>query len=128
MSLPSPPHPLLEEILRTVARRYRLPPMTVTSADIKNVNPATTLPIVIEQARQAVADGQAPDPALKRRFIEALAHMIRDAMRAAVNVIAHPARRQRLPKILNLFGINCWSRPDGAPCCVSTRRCAKCVS
>ncbi len=42
----------------------------------------SALAIVIERAQEAVVRGEAPDAELKRRFIAALAQMIRDAMRA----------------------------------------------
>jgi hypothetical protein len=78
--LPSPP--LLDETLRAVARRYRLPAIAAASPLMQEASPATTLAIAIEQARGAMAHGEVPGAALKRLFIEALAHMIREAMRA----------------------------------------------
>ena len=133
MSLPPSPS-LLDQTLRAVARRYRLPPLSAASVLSGQASPATILAIAIEQARAAVARGETPDAALKRRFIDALARMIREAMRAqagdpafqamvlrhraplvreyaslsahagrdrrqvhaAVNAIAHPAKRQRI--------------------------------
>lgn len=73
-----PSSALLEEILRTVARRYRLPAM---AAQVNEANPATALAMAIEKARQARSANEVPDPALKHGFIEALAQMIREAMR-----------------------------------------------
>ncbi|SHI31041.1 3-deoxy-D-arabino-heptulosonate 7-phosphate synthase [Pollutimonas bauzanensis] len=81
MSMPLSPS-LLDETLRVVARRYRLPAMAAISAQMREASPAAALAIVIEQARGAVARGEAPDAALKRLFIDALARMIHDAMRA----------------------------------------------
>src|SRR3546814_16111503 len=52
----------------------------VCSSDLQETDPATELAIVIEQARAAAAGEVAPDAALKRRFIQALARMICDAM------------------------------------------------
>ncbi|UYO92140.1 3-deoxy-D-arabino-heptulosonate 7-phosphate synthase [Pollutimonas sp. M17] len=77
MSLPLSPS-LLEETLRTVARRYRLPPM---AAAVRETSPATALAMAIEKAREARSAGEAPDPALMHCFIEALGQMIREAMR-----------------------------------------------
>ena len=80
MSSPSLP-PLLDETLRSVARRYRLPPLTAPSGAGLRGDPASALALAIEQAREALASGSVPDPQVKRHFIEALARMIRDAMR-----------------------------------------------
>src|SRR5690606_36492761 len=77
MSLPLSPF-LLEETLRTVARRYRLPPM---AAEVRETSPATALAMAIEKAREARSADEAPDPALMHCFIEALEQMIREAMR-----------------------------------------------
>lgn len=71
---------LLDEVLRTVARRYRLPPLDRASSPADAANPAATLAIVIEEARRMRSDGQAPGIELQQRFIDALARMIRDAM------------------------------------------------
>jgi hypothetical protein len=134
MPLPSPP-PLLDRTLRAAARRYRLPRIGHAPAGALQTAPATALAMAIEQAREAAARGVAPDPAVKRLFTEALAHMIRAAVReksgdpvfqamvlrhrlvqvreyaslsaharrdgrlvrAAVNAIAHPGKRRRIP-------------------------------
>ena len=71
---------LLDEILHTVERRYRLPPLDSTLSPADAANPAATLAIVIEEARRMRSDGRTPDAALRQRFIDALARMIRDAM------------------------------------------------
>ncbi|MCA8105439.1 3-deoxy-D-arabino-heptulosonate 7-phosphate synthase [Burkholderia semiarida] len=71
---------LLDATLRTVARRYRLPPLDRASALTDATNPATALAIVIEEARSMRADGHAPGADLRQRFIDALGRMIRDAM------------------------------------------------
>lgn len=72
--------PLLEELLRSVARRYRLPAAPSTLPRVAEAGAATTLAIVIEHAREAVVRGVAPDPALRRGFIRALARLIQEAM------------------------------------------------
>lgn len=77
-----PSHPFLDETLRIVPRRYRLPVLCAGSEPHHKANPATTLAVVIEQARSAIDHGETPDPALKGRFNEALAQMIREAMRS----------------------------------------------
>lgn len=82
MSELPPPPPLLIEILRIVARRYRVPAIAAASLQTRQGSPATMLAIAIEQARCAVAGGNAPDAALKHLFTEALARMIHEAMGA----------------------------------------------
>lgn len=77
---PTPLPALLDEVLRTVDRRYRLPPLVRASSLTDAANPATVIAIVIEEARRMQAGGRPPDPALQRRFIDALARMIGDAM------------------------------------------------
>ncbi|MEM5275991.1 3-deoxy-D-arabino-heptulosonate 7-phosphate synthase [Cupriavidus taiwanensis] len=79
---PLPPHPLLDATLRAVPRRYRLPDLDDACARARDASPATTLALVIEQARVALARGETPDAELKDRFTGALARMVREAMRA----------------------------------------------
>jgi hypothetical protein len=82
MSLPLPPPPaLLDDTLRAVARRYRLPAIAAVSERIHEAHPATALAVTIEQARLALANGEVPGAALKHLFIESLARMVRDAIR-----------------------------------------------
>lgn len=73
--------PLLDETLSTVVRRYRLPALSAICPPAPRATPATTLAAVIEALREAMSGSLVPDMALKRRFCEALAQMIRDAMR-----------------------------------------------
>ena len=73
---------LLDDTLNRVVRRYRLPADACKFPPTPDASPAEALAIVIERAREAVVRGEAPDAELKRRFIAALAQMIRDAMRA----------------------------------------------
>ncbi|KVL28472.1 3-deoxy-D-arabino-heptulosonate 7-phosphate synthase [Burkholderia territorii] len=77
---PTPLPALLDEVLRTVDRRYRLPPFVRASSLTDAASPATVIAIVIEEARRMQADGLTPAPALQRRFIDALARMIGDAI------------------------------------------------
>lgn len=79
---PLPPHLLLDATLRAVPRRYRLPELGGGCGTALDASPATTLALVIEQARAALALGETPDAALKDRFTAALARMVREAMRA----------------------------------------------
>lgn len=77
-----PPSPLLDETLRIIARRYALPAMVTVSLQSQKSSPATALAIAIEKARWTVVRGEVPDETLKQLFIEALAHMIQEAMHA----------------------------------------------
>ncbi|NSX13695.1 3-deoxy-D-arabino-heptulosonate 7-phosphate synthase [Cupriavidus taiwanensis] len=77
-----PQHSLLDATLRTVPRRYRLPELCNDSAPAADASPATTLALVIEQARALLQRGEMPDAALKDRFTGTLARMVREAMRA----------------------------------------------
>lgn len=96
--MPLPPRPaLLDETLRIVARRYRVPatpeaptrPQAPQQAEApgearpasRNGHGATTLAIAIDEARQALARGQTPGPTVRQAFIAALARLIEDAMR-----------------------------------------------
>jgi len=100
MDRPSAPA-FLDEILRTVRRRYRLPP----SSDLgvpPQAGTAAALALAVEHARAALSLGQAPGAVPKRRFLEALARMIRDAMRPGhgdpafqAMVLRHRASRVR---------------------------------
>lgn len=72
---------LLDQILRSVPRRYRLPPLPDVASPESIANTATALAIAIEQARIALAGGKKPDPLAKRHFVDALARLIDAAMR-----------------------------------------------
>ena len=74
--------PLLDDVLRSVERRYRLPSAPHFSRQALESNPATVLAIAIEEARAATADGEMPSRTTKRHFLESLSRIIRDAMRA----------------------------------------------
>lgn len=71
---------LLREILRVVARRYRLPALAALSDGSSIPLPATALAIVIEQARCAISRGEAPTVSMKQAFIEGLARLIEEAL------------------------------------------------
>ncbi len=78
MPLP-PPHALLGATLRRAARRYRVP--AISRIPVDDAMPATALAVAIEQARLSLVAGTAPPPALKQAFLDALARLIRDALR-----------------------------------------------
>lgn len=98
--MPQPSMPfLLDQTLRAVARRYRLP--AIPAAGGPQSDPATALAIAIEQARKDVAGGVMPDAASKRFFVEALARLIHDAMRAERGdpVFQAMVLRHRAPRV-----------------------------
>ncbi|WP_395894922.1 3-deoxy-D-arabino-heptulosonate 7-phosphate synthase [Cupriavidus cauae] len=102
MSLPLPPPPaLLDDTLRTVARRYRLPAIGAVSERIHEASPATALAVTIEQARLALANGEIPGAALKHLFVESLARMVREAIRPDAGDPAFQAMvlRHRVPQV-----------------------------
>lgn len=74
---------MLDALLKDVVRRYRLPADARPLPGARTANPSTSLALVIEQARQTIADGGAPDAKLAGAFTEALAGLIREAMRPA---------------------------------------------
>src|SRR5690606_17079592 len=74
---------LLQEMLRTVRRRYRVPELPMRFEKTPHENASTTLAIVIEQVRVALAAGENPDERLKQRFLDALDRLIREALRPA---------------------------------------------
>jgi hypothetical protein len=78
----STPPTSLHSILSTLVRRYRLPALGEGDLATRSDKPATTLALTIERARVAIGQGLAPDAQMKHQFIDALAQMIRDAMRA----------------------------------------------
>jgi hypothetical protein len=78
--MPQPPSlSLLGAILRRTARRYRVP--AISRIPVEDAAPATALAVAIEQARQSLEDGGTPQAAVKLAFLDALARLIRDAMR-----------------------------------------------
>lgn len=77
--MPQPPSlSLLDAVLRRTARRYRVP--AVSKIAVEGAPPATALAVAIEQARLSLETG-APPPAIEQAFLDALARLIRDAMR-----------------------------------------------
>ncbi|WP_250473939.1 3-deoxy-D-arabino-heptulosonate 7-phosphate synthase [Caballeronia sp. GAFFF1] len=75
----SPPL-LLREILRVVARRYRLPAFAALSDGSSIPSPATALAIVIEETRCAISRDEAPTISMKQAFLEGLARLIEEAL------------------------------------------------
>src|SRR5690554_6777664 len=86
---------LLDDILRKIPRRYRLPASSdalarpldewspaalCLSRAHGKMNAAGTLALTIERVRRIISSGDTPAPALKQAFIESLARMIREAL------------------------------------------------
>lgn len=78
---PSSTPALLDHTLRAVARRYRVQALPDWTPGLEESDPATALALVIEEARSDLDCGKTPDAASQRRFIGALAQLIRDALR-----------------------------------------------
>lgn len=74
-------NPLLEDILRHVDRRYRLPALADSPAHMQAADPSAKLAVAIEHARESLARHEPPGQTLKQRFIDALEQLIRDALR-----------------------------------------------
>ncbi|MDR5837870.1 3-deoxy-D-arabino-heptulosonate 7-phosphate synthase [Caballeronia sp. LZ034LL] len=70
----------LDALLNGIVRRYRLTEIGPTSWPLDSAQPATTLALDIERAREASARGEAPDAACRLRFLHTLARLIGDAM------------------------------------------------
>ncbi|OLL32067.1 3-deoxy-D-arabino-heptulosonate 7-phosphate synthase [Burkholderia sp. SRS-W-2-2016] len=86
MSLPpssssSLPDALLAALLTSVARRYRLPALAAVCVPTEQASAATLLALAIDEARDAIARGEAPEPSNARLFTGALARLIREALR-----------------------------------------------
>lgn len=72
---------LLEHMLRNTPRRYRLPALpALANMPAGSYSASTTLALVMEHARLALASDTDPDPALQAIFAQALAGLIREAM------------------------------------------------
>lgn len=84
--MPLPPRPaLLDETLRIVARRYRLPDTPEAALEAGPAAPSrhctSMLAVSIDQARRALARSDTPPATVKQTFIDALAQLIGEAMR-----------------------------------------------
>ncbi|QBY51300.1 3-deoxy-D-arabino-heptulosonate 7-phosphate synthase [Cupriavidus oxalaticus] len=111
---PLPAPSLLDATLRTVARRYRLPASAAAISGLQSPSPATTLALAIEQARATVARGEAPAAALKERFIDALAQLIREALRADAGdpVFLAMVMRHRAPHVREYASLSAGADQD----------------
>ncbi|SEJ40544.1 3-deoxy-D-arabino-heptulosonate 7-phosphate synthase [Paraburkholderia diazotrophica] len=109
-----PSSPLIDQVLRTVARRYRLPAFADTPDQTENASPSTALAIAIEQARRAVACDEAPAAPVKRRFVEALARLIHDGMRTQSGdpVLQAMVLRQRAAQVQEYASLSAHADHD----------------
>ncbi|WP_431257846.1 3-deoxy-D-arabino-heptulosonate 7-phosphate synthase [Roseateles chitinivorans] len=73
--------PLLDDVLRRTPRRYRAPALPATWEEARAAGTATALAAAIEQARTALASGNAPADDARTLFVDALARLIGHAMR-----------------------------------------------
>ncbi|WP_431046701.1 3-deoxy-D-arabino-heptulosonate 7-phosphate synthase [Roseateles sp. L2-2] len=78
----SPPlPPLLGEVLQRTARRFRAPALPASLEEARTAGAATRLAFAIECARTALAAGDSPGDSVQSLFLDALAQLIRVAMR-----------------------------------------------
>src|SRR5690606_25590160 len=96
-------------LLRSVPRRYRLPEHPGEGRDA-----AASISRAIEQARLAMEDGTTPDPALQTLFLDALARLIRDAMRPDPGDPAFQAMvlRHRMPHVREYASLSADAEQD----------------
>ncbi|MBY4896157.1 3-deoxy-D-arabino-heptulosonate 7-phosphate synthase [Cupriavidus sp. AU9028] len=113
MPLP-PPSPLLADVLPTVPRRYRLPPLDTLWGDAGHCHAATALALAIEQARDAVARAEAPGKDLEERFTDALARMVGDGIRAEGGdpVLQAMLLRHRYPAVREYASLSARAEHD----------------
>lgn len=111
---PAPLPALLDEVLRTVDRRYRLPPLVPASSLDDATNPAVVVATVIDEARRELADGRAPGAALQQRFVDALARIIRAAMdvRGGDPAFQAAVLRHRAPVVREYASLAAHAEPD----------------
>ncbi|ANN76372.1 3-deoxy-D-arabino-heptulosonate 7-phosphate synthase [Bordetella flabilis] len=107
-------HPLVDDILRRVARRYRLAPLPRECADLQTGNAATALALAIDQARRTTERGEVPATALKRDFTEALARLIHEALREESGDQAFKAMalRHRVPTVREYASLSAHAGQD----------------
>lgn len=113
-AMPAPP--LLDRLLHTVARRYRLPDLSALAAAART--PAMELALAIEQARVALArtDAGGVDArhAAKARFLDALAALVHQALRddAGDPVFRAMMLRHRDPRVREYASLSTHAEQD----------------
>lgn len=113
--MPLPPSPpLLDTILRTVPRRYRVPCVPEAAMQAPNAGPATILAVTVEHARRALAKGTAPEAATRQDFLHALARLIQEAMRTKEGDSAFQAivLRHRAPPVREFASLSAVADQD----------------
>lgn len=105
---------LLDEVLRRVVRRYRLPAACEAGKQEQAAGPSEVLATAIEEARTALERGVVPEAALEDRFLEALAQMIREAMHAERGDPAFQAMvlRHRVPRVREYASLSAHADRD----------------
>lgn len=105
---------LLGDTLRAVARRYRLPAIADAFPPKQATSPATAIALSIEYARRALDRGDTPDAEAQRIFIDALARLIRDAMREDSGDAALQAMvlRHREPRVREYASLSAHADQD----------------
>lgn len=81
----SPPSASIERLLLGLPRRYRVPDMEEVAQRVRSgqeTDTATTIAVAIDHARRSSAGEAAPSPTLKQAFVESLARLVREALRA----------------------------------------------
>ena len=112
--VPPPPIPaLLAEILRAVPRRYRLREDGSALA-ARQATPASALAWAIELSREALVEGRSPTAALRAGFLDALADLIREALRPESGDPAFQARvlRHGSPVVQEYAGLAAHAAQD----------------
>ncbi|CAM3549824.1 3-deoxy-D-arabino-heptulosonate 7-phosphate synthase [Bordetella sputigena] len=109
---------LLDQILREVPRRYRLPPLPAELPGPGTLDSGTELAMIVERIRTAPAAGPARAATaaamLKAAFIDALARLIRDAMRedAGDPVFQAMVLRHRTPRVREYASLSAHADRD----------------
>nr|WP_297526075.1 3-deoxy-D-arabino-heptulosonate 7-phosphate synthase [uncultured Roseateles sp.] len=72
---------MFDDVLRRTARRYLAPALPTVLEVARAAGPSTALAFAIERARAALAAGDSPEDGVQSLFLNALARLIRVAMR-----------------------------------------------
>jgi len=106
-----PPSDPLAEILRAVPRRYRLPVLDAPDAVSGAWGPTRAIVMAIESVRQARGQGTLSAPQAREGFIDALAALIAEALRADPAFQAL-VLRHRLPRVREYAALTAHARAD----------------
>jgi hypothetical protein len=92
MSDTLPAETWLDALLRHAPRRFGMPPLPDDEQDAATLGPAAALAWAMEQARRALAGGQAPAPAWGELFVRSLASLVNTALQDSDGNLAFQAR------------------------------------